>query len=271
MQSYYVLREHVDPGYLHKAITNDLGRFVSTIDGHAGGRLWYFGQLPTFPWLIPGLLIAGYRSWRGREEERVLARFLRLLSSFYLVVIAAAQTKLSWYAMPVYPLIAMLVAVGACDAMEGIAAHSSLSPSLRRNLCVGGCLLVGSAVILSNIMQIGAAIRRNARSLPDSYNIFLRSQVLRDSDVGAFTVVHPGVGGIFPEPSGYVAPTLFYVNLLRQGGRSISITRNLEALPQGSAHVLACGTVARALTEPYTTTPVAAEAGCGLYSFAARP
>src|SRR5262249_19212367 len=160
---------------------NDLGRFVSTSEGHYGGPLWYFWQVSTFPWLIPGLLIAGYLSWHGRGEERDLARFLGFISLFYVVAISASRTKLSWYAMPVYPLAAMLVAIGGCNAMKRVALQASLSQTYMRNLDVGVGVLVGIAVVLSNIFRIDAAISRNANSLPDTYNIFLRSETLKDS------------------------------------------------------------------------------------------
>lgn len=112
---YYLLRESQNPGYLQAVWENELGgRFLSTVERH-GKDPWYFIRLiatEKFKFWIPLLPLAVFLGWTNREGLSPLTKYLLLCILFFLLVISTSQTKLSWYDVPVYPLLALLVAVG---------------------------------------------------------------------------------------------------------------------------------------------------------------
>ncbi|MBN1424033.1 glycosyltransferase family 39 protein, partial [Candidatus Fermentibacteria bacterium] len=113
---YYVLREHHNPGYLSAVLKNDVGgRFFSTIEQHQGPFDFYYARLRDTrfsPWLyfLPLGLCAGLLS--AGSGLRRLSLHLSLVVLAFLLVISAGQTKLEWYDAPIYPLAAIIVAVG---------------------------------------------------------------------------------------------------------------------------------------------------------------
>lgn len=112
--AYYLLREYQNPGYLRAVAANELGgRYLHTIEYHSESFWYYFNNLyrkgfSEWYLLLPFGIAAGYFSIEARVKS--LVSYLLLLVFGYLLVISCAQTKLEWYAMPVYPLLAMLCA-----------------------------------------------------------------------------------------------------------------------------------------------------------------
>jgi 4-amino-4-deoxy-L-arabinose transferase-like glycosyltransferase len=113
---YYALRNHLQPGFLEAVFQNELGgRYAQTNEGHAHDFWYYLRLLATdhfFPWvyLLPlgFLLICKTR----RAPLRQLWLYLLLLVSAHLTVISMAGTKLEWYMMPEYPLLALMISIG---------------------------------------------------------------------------------------------------------------------------------------------------------------
>jgi 4-amino-4-deoxy-L-arabinose transferase-like glycosyltransferase/putative flippase GtrA len=264
---FYVVREWVDPGYFASAQDNDLlGRYATTIEKHFHGPLWYITNVRLFPWLVPGLLIAGYLAWRDHGERRRLSGFLGVMSVFYLAVISSAATKLRWYAMPLYPLIAMQVALGIDAVAERLASRQSGSQeTLQRGVMVG-CFMLGAVVVALNIAIFRhneAALVRNELS---GYGLFLRSPKIQNPDVKKFIVIHPGHFGNFVKKTYYVADVLFYVNALRAAGRLIEIQPPSAPIPAGFNLAVACvEAVPEWISKHVSSEPIATDGRCGLY------
>jgi 4-amino-4-deoxy-L-arabinose transferase-like glycosyltransferase len=121
---YYGLRNELQPGYLAAVAQNELGgRFAQTTEGHSAGFSYYFEILAAdhfFPWiwLLPaGVLLA------VTSRSSILARFWSyclLLATIHLLVISSSGTKLEWYALPVYPWLALMTAGGLYFLGESI-------------------------------------------------------------------------------------------------------------------------------------------------------
>lgn len=112
---YYLVRELVNPGYLKAVWENELGgRYGTVIESHAGPFLFYYKMLTRhhfnnwYQFLPFGLLIGIFSK---DSRLRNLAIFSGSLSVWYWLIISNAQTKLQWYALPLYPFLAILVSV----------------------------------------------------------------------------------------------------------------------------------------------------------------
>lgn len=260
---YYFARESVDPGYIAAAINNDLlGRFNTVLDEHAGGPWWYVMQVERCVWLLPGLAGAVWLARRAQGAARQLGTYLGSVCAFYLLVISLSKTKLPWYPIPLYPLLAMLVALCMERLVRlAIRQQDGASARARRRLVwIYGSL--GATALAVNIAMVRVA---NSR-IPElhHYSIFLRASGIPDTHTGRIVVLHPGYPSSHYDY--YTAPTLFYVNRLRQEGHSIVIQRPSEPIPAGYDSAVLCGSVREAMAASRRLKVITANADCGLYA-----
>lgn len=134
--SYYLLREHLYPGYLKLVWENELGgRFLQAKEGHGRGFWFYFRILYQYdlfsPWLYV-LPLAGWLLWRD-TVTRSLTSLLLINGAIFLLIISAAATKLSWYCLPLLPSLALLVGGG----LERIFAALAMGRSRYNYLLLG--------------------------------------------------------------------------------------------------------------------------------------
>jgi len=86
-------------------------RTMNAIEGHQAGRIFYVDELHTYfyPWfyLTPfALAISIGENIKGQSRSRILLLLIMIVFGIY----TAAQSKLSWYILPVYPALSVLVA-----------------------------------------------------------------------------------------------------------------------------------------------------------------
>ncbi|MCB9245189.1 MAG: glycosyltransferase family 39 protein [Flavobacteriales bacterium] len=111
--SYYAIREGLNPGYIRTVYENEVGgRLLQAVEGHAHPFVYYFSQLPgrfgSGLWFFIPLVFYLY----ANVPTRRLAVYLVLNIGSYLLIISIAQTKLPWYDIPVYPLLALATGWG---------------------------------------------------------------------------------------------------------------------------------------------------------------
>lgn len=241
---YYLLREQVDPGYFKAAQANDLaGRYMTVIEHHTGDWRWYLShasQGKQYPWLIPSFIVAALQLRYGSATARPIVLLFTVVSMFYLLVISSAHTKLVWYATPLSPFSATVVAIGVTDLAKTICGNfSSFAEGVRS---IQGALLwaVSAAVILINLNSVNDQIAMRTKDDLDSYSIFLRSPALEHFPNRGLAVIHPGYPNEQKDPF-YIAPTLFYIKGLQMEGRRIVALDTFTKLPRGIDAVLACG------------------------------
>jgi len=111
--SYYILREMDSPGYISAILKNEYGKpFFTTIQGHRQSFWFYFEYLFSYKFIIwvffiPCGVYAGIKSKNLKIKNLTLFASITVLTFF--LVISSAQTKLTWYAVPMYPFLALLV------------------------------------------------------------------------------------------------------------------------------------------------------------------
>lgn len=113
---YYLLREQHNHGYIAAVFANELGgRFGRVLENHSGGIWFYIGILERYDFyfwfvLVPiGLIIA-----LGATIDDFITRiaiWAGIAAATYLAIISLAATKLSWYNIPVIPLLSIIAAI----------------------------------------------------------------------------------------------------------------------------------------------------------------
>jgi 4-amino-4-deoxy-L-arabinose transferase-like glycosyltransferase len=112
---FYLLREHQNPGYLKAVSQNELGgRYGNSLENHRGTFLFYYNCLRKYQFnhwyllLIPAIITGLFIEEKGVKQFTVYILFITLI---FFLIISSAQTKLYWYAMPLYPFLAILIGI----------------------------------------------------------------------------------------------------------------------------------------------------------------
>lgn len=122
--SFYLTIEAREPGFLELVWQNEVGgRYGKTIDNHKGPWFYYIKDLfingfNPYLWFVPIGMVAGFKS--KDQIKRKLTLLLSLTGFFYLFVISIAETKLLWYAAPLYPLFSILAAIGIASLWQDV-------------------------------------------------------------------------------------------------------------------------------------------------------
>jgi len=143
---YYLLREYYNPGFLKIVWLNELGgRYSDVIESHNAPFTFYFGRLwknlNGFWFVLLVLSVPVVFKLKDLVLKKI-SLYLLGCSLIYLLVISVAQTKLDWYDMPVYPLLAIVIAISVVTVLS----------TLYKNKLVGfqqPLLLIFIAIIFS--------------------------------------------------------------------------------------------------------------------------
>ena len=112
---YYFFREIYNPGYIKAVLENEYGgRFFGAVEEHKQNFWFYFGNLFDYRFIIWVFFIpAGIIFGKKNKDTRIknLTIFAFIMALIYLLVISSAQTKLWWYAVPMYPFLSLLVGI----------------------------------------------------------------------------------------------------------------------------------------------------------------
>ena len=144
--AYYFGRELINPGYLQAVWDNELGgRFGGVIEGHRHPFMYYIKRTISWqfaPWIyfIPLSFLLGWWS-RKREVISNLSWFLLLNSGLFLLIISFSQTKLGWYNVPAFPLMALLVGLGIARLREAVTGLYTQPIGSVRSVILGAAFL----------------------------------------------------------------------------------------------------------------------------------
>lgn len=112
---YYLLREVYNPGYLAAVQANELGgRYMNALETHGHGFWYYYNnfveyRITEWMWFIPCGIITGFII-KDKRVNRLTVFSVIMIFTFFLVI-STAQTKLRHYDVPLFPFLAILIAV----------------------------------------------------------------------------------------------------------------------------------------------------------------
>lgn len=235
---YYLLRERVDPGYIAAVIDNELGgRFLAVKDMNSGPWTYYLKDFVLgpgrqwVPWIFVFPVALAFAVRAADPMARSLAWFASIAVLFYFALISSASTKLEWYATPLFPMGAIVIALGLPPAIDWARARLAWPMSA-----------VPATVLLAAVCTAGylPTVWRYTRP-PERFPIvtLMRQAAVSLPAATPIKVVHPGHTGSDGLPLEYPAIELFYARLLGVGGRRFEIvSRSYE--PRHGDIVLTC-------------------------------
>jgi len=218
---FYLLREHYNHGYIKAVIGNELvGRYFQTNEGHKASFWFYLRMLVDHQFgywylFVPCGVLVGF--FHSEKIYRRLAGYSALLVVVYFIVISFGQTKLEWYSVPMFPFLAILVAIFLYFIFRLIQDSSFFPNILMANVLAFIFLFL---VCITPYRQTIANIY--GHPCKDFYRIgyLLKKAVKGKKNLGGYILLH----------NGYYAHNLFYVRILQDKGMAISLKTDWKNL-----------------------------------------
>lgn len=214
-----------NPGYINKVIENEVTyRYFDVNEGHVGPWNFYLDYLVSkgySEWYLFALagVVTGFISKQSQFKNVVLFSALSALT--FLVVISASETKVEWYALPLFPLMAILTAAFFYFL------HEFLSVKLRGKLSHLKWLplMIFAGLFLYNYKQLVKAVS-NPVELSGEENIYSLGYVFQKAHRGEVNL--DGVYYCYPP---YNAHLHFYTSIMEKEGQKVTLVDQKELKP----------------------------------------
>lgn len=215
---YYLLREHYNPGYLKAVRENELGgRYLISIENHKEGFWFYYQMLINHHllfWyiLVPCGVVVGV--FHKTKFYRRLSWYTTSLIVFYFFVISIGQTKLEWYNVPLYPLLAIIIAMFVHLIFTIIKDAKIFNNSLQYNvlpyiflfiICIYPYIEITNRTFTPKVFSWEEDIYR--------IDYYLKDAIKGRNDVSGYTLLQ----------NDYGAHNQFYINILKDKGVDINL------------------------------------------------
>lgn len=243
---YYLLREIYNPGYLMAVYQNELGgRYLNTLDNNSGSFFFYiFGLIDSRfgYWFLLPFSLALYFGKLGKQKYNALISYLLLLIVFYLLVISSAQTKLIWYDVPLYPLMAILTAVIIVEAISNLnfyKAKSTISDLIAMSIIVIGLFYATYSKIIDKTY-----LPKELFYEIEHYRLshYLKSAISKNLEIPEADICY----------NGYHVFIEFYTNLIQENNKPISFV-DWNHLKSGDRVIASQNNIIEFITTNYTS------------------
>ena len=133
--AYYLVRESLTPGYLAIMWENDAaGRFKAVSEVYETSAYWYLELIERegFHYWLLGVPIGLYVGYAHKDKHiQQLTLFSFCFCACYLLIISLSKTKLPWYHAPLYPFMALWVALAIRHFFQFIKDSVNFNKGLR--------------------------------------------------------------------------------------------------------------------------------------------
>jgi len=258
---YYLYRELNAPGYLSSVWENELlPRYSNGAENHIYDHLkdyfYYINNLwerRLVPWiyLLPLFIITLF--FTKEETVRTLFRYLLLICVSYLAIISFG-TKNLWYDAPLYPAIAIIMAMGIYQWITYIL-RLPVKFYFRWSLVI---LVVASLIYfpLDSTKKLTFALQEKKWVYEvQGINYLLRDHIRNEQKVGKLGVAY----------SGYHSHIRFYMNLLIDSGNDLYFV-NYKMLAPASMVIASENRVKEYIEQNYDCTKVFEKYSAVIYS-----
>ncbi len=221
MLGYYALRERHNPGYIY-AIAGVTNYFTPRAD-HQRDFIFYFIRLidysyATWYWLVPcGIAIA---LCIKNDGFRQIALFSALAILVYWLIISFSTTKLEWYQMPLFPMLALLTAIPVFWLFGYLKELKEVKEQFRFNIVPFVLLFM---IFLHPYERIIKKVSQEISLEKKFYNI---SYFLKWAAGGQLSLKDH-----YLCYDGYNAHLLFYIDMLNNKGQNVGIKDWHRLLP----------------------------------------
>ncbi len=247
--AWYLGREWASPGYLEAVVQNELGgRFLEVIEEHSGTWSYYFENFwkrEFIPWIgfIPLAVWLVFRD--PNIGQRPLWTFVLCQALCFLLILSFAQTKLNWYALPAFPLLAIAVGGG-----------------------VGLLLERAGAEWPKGLLLFGIFLWPYSQQIRESYKMDTLHSWEKRQYSGFMKKVEDRPGYIVVQTD-YNAHIAFYVKKYRAEGKEIGLKYPNE-LSIGDTILLCEEHARKAVLDRWKLEELYAVKGCGLFKVIGR-
>jgi 4-amino-4-deoxy-L-arabinose transferase-like glycosyltransferase len=215
---FYFGREAMESGYLEAVWVNDLfGRYATPLDDHRGSFSFYFEKFIDYQFTdfylpaLAGLIAAGFRK---SDNLRLLLIYSGILFFTYMAVISSAETKLEWYATPLFPFASLAAGGFFYMILEAAGNFRFLKKQYPMTVSAVGLTLL---LVIMGKPYLSAIQRyykeKDEGGVAEFYRFakYLKDGREESSIPDGYTVVH----------SEYAAHEYFYVELMKDEGKDI--------------------------------------------------
>jgi hypothetical protein len=216
---WYIFRERLSPGYWEAVNLNELGgRFGTTLENHLHPWYYYIGRMMKskfLPWVYVLPLAIPFALRHPNARARRVAWFALSWAAGLLLVLSLAKTKIEWYAVPAYPWLAIVLALGAPRLATWVLSKAPAgAPRLALRVLLAAFLVVPPFITIRH--ELRGNWRDNFEDVRAGYGL---RELQREANPPApLTVIgpagfyrslkpHSAVGGV----PGYNAHLRFYV------------------------------------------------------------
>lgn len=222
---YYLIREADNPGYINAVYENELGgRYLKTLEGHCHPFDYYFNNLMQsrfyyWLWMLPFGILIGLLHKENKIGRVTL--FCSLTSFLFFLIISLAETKILWYDVPLYPFLAIIVAVFIFFIFNFFETNIYIAKNLKYNIApLVFILLIFRTPYLETAERITTPVEDDLMRNYHSIGYYLRDMLNETRQAEDCHVCF----------NGYFAQNLFYVNLLKEKGIDIDYETKWEDL-----------------------------------------
>ena len=223
---YYLIRDHLNPGYLQAVFKNELGgRMFEVNEGNTGGIFYYLTDLSLA--IIPISIFV--LIFKKKFIYRDLVAFCLTMVIPFLIIISISQTKLVWYSAPVYPILAIIIGCVVISLLEDV--YRLISSNAKKHN-----LIVLVAFILLMTIPYTAVLKKVYSHEPmeensSSYFSHFLKDVLEGKENSML------VDGAAVVKDGYYVHQDFYIAALNKKGYSIRYL-NKESIKDGDRLII---------------------------------
>ena len=213
------LREAANPGYLAIAFGKDAGRIFEVVEDHQESTFYYIDLLFNNQFsLYALLLIIGLilMNWSSEKFKPLLIGMAMMLLS-YLLIISISVTKLHWYTMPLFPVLAVLAAYPIHIGLQSTTIKGKAISGLKKSLIIC-CLFIYPFIIMFSKSQ-GNSIAP-ADIVLESKELYLFNAIKQKKNLDGLKILHHNWKGSL----------LFYKYKLAENNQTITIETDMDKL-----------------------------------------
>jgi 4-amino-4-deoxy-L-arabinose transferase-like glycosyltransferase len=254
---YYLLREQYNPGYLKAVTENELGgRYLAPLEGNGWPFDFYWNTIknrfyPFWKWFVfPAFIGVGLL---GSYKAKSITTFNLLVIIPYFLVISAAKTKLEWYPLPIYPFLALQIALLLQLVWQKL--QEKIPASFRIFFVIAILMILFTKPVYNIAQQIFFFKEQPWDIEPHAQGAFINKAIREKKDLNNYVFFYEGYSGHLQ----------FYMNKLQHEGVNTRLQSAPEGLQAGMLVVVNQAAAAKKLSTLYRIQKVNEQSGCTIY------
>ena len=251
--AYYFIREMNNEGYIKAVMNNEFGgRFNKVLENHRHGFWYYYNNFIDSrytEWIVfvPIGVVSGFFIKNDKINRLIL--YLTLLIFTYFLIISSAQTRISWYDLPLYPLFAIIVTVFLYFIFQLINTHEWINNNMKINIMPYVFVFLMVIVPYNSILyKTFKPIEKSWKKKTYKIGYYIKDAIKGKHDIDGQTIVYKG----------YKAHILFYLEMLEDKNIHLKI-KNVEDLSKNEVAIISQKEIKKYIEKNYDNSVLAVD------------